>query len=197
MTHLIHSFTWRSRFSSVPGLFPCQTLWEAFSSLSKELNFSVLFSLLTFPDQAHTFLLDLLIILLLPHSVYIPISLLLHSGLHLPDSLFWQVYLDSFYSLPMLSPPPPPPFGWYFSDWTNYPFLSFQKQAGVSHVLYKTVCMCLSLHEYRCRHKPKLAFPSRSKSTTINFPLSHPLNIHFKNSNLGSECINLLQFLLI
>lgn len=137
MTHLIHSFNWRSRFSTVPGLFPCQTLWGESFPLSKELNFS-LFSLLTFPDHTHTFLLDLLFTLLLPHSVgsHFP---LLHSGSHVPDSCFGQVYLDSFYSLPILSPVLS--FGWYFSDWTNYPFLLFRHRQAF-HMFYIKLCAC-------------------------------------------------------
>lgn len=170
MTHLTHSFAWKSRFSSVPGLFPCQILGEEFSFLSKELNFSLLFSLLTSPGQIHLFLLDVLITILLPLSVHVPISLLLRSGFHLPVSHFCWVYLGYFYSLSILSLLLS--FGWYFSDWTGYPFLLFQEQAGVLRVLDKAVYMCLTLNECRCRYKPKLVFPSRSKSMTINFPFS-------------------------
>lgn len=175
MTHLIHSFTWKSWFSSVPGLFPCQILGEEFSFLSKELDFSLLFPLLTFPGQINQLVhpVGCTNYHLLPLSMHIPISLLLHSGFHLPVSHFCWVYLGSFYSLSILALLLS--FGWYFSDWTKYPFLLLQAQAGVLHVLDKAVGICLSLNKYRCRYKPKLVFPSRSKSMTINFPFSEEI----------------------
>lgn len=135
----MHSFTWRSRFSSVPGLFPCQTLWEEFSSLSKELNFSLLFSFLTFPDQAHTFLLELFIFLLLPHSCRFPFPFV---TFRFPPARF--PFLTSLFRLFLFFTHiiPPPHFWLVFFRLDKIPISFISRTGRCFHMFYINLCAC-------------------------------------------------------